>query len=61
VWEYLNPVDGNGSMKQGDPILRDARGHDMNAVFKIHRFAPDYPAFKGRDMTPIAESLVKAD
>ncbi|MBW1916001.1 MAG: aryl-sulfate sulfotransferase [Deltaproteobacteria bacterium] len=58
VWEYAAPFDGNGPLKQGDPVLLDVRGHQMNAVFKVHRYAPDYPAFKGRDMTP-GESLVR--
>ena len=52
VWEYICPFDGRGPLKQGDPIYLDPRGHQMNAVFKVRRYAPDYPAFKGRDMTP---------
>ena len=52
TWKYVCPVDGDGPMEQGDPIPLDHRGHAMNAVFKIHRYALDYPAFKGKDMTP---------
>jgi len=28
------------------------RGHLWNAVFKVHRYAPDYPGLAGRDLTP---------
>ena len=52
TWEYVSPVNGEAPMEQGDPIPIDHRGHAMNAVFKIHRYPPDYPAFKGKDMTP---------
>ena len=58
VWEYKCPVDGNGPMEQGESIVQDSRGHEMNAVFKINRFSPDYAAFKGRDMTPKLKTLV---
>jgi len=52
VWEYVCPVNGDAPMEQGDAIPIDHRGHAMNAVFKIHRYPVDYPAFSGRDMTP---------
>jgi len=52
VWEYVDPVLRTGLMKQGDPIPLDHRGHQLNAVFKVHRFAPDYPGLAGRDLTP---------
>jgi hypothetical protein len=58
VWEYIVPFDGAGPLKQGALIKRVSRGHQMNAVFKVARYSPDYPAFKGRDMSPIAESLM---
>ena len=61
VWEYACPVDGNGPMKQGAPLLKDGRGHQLNSVFKVHRYAPDYAAFKGRDMTPKLKTLVASD
>ena len=28
------------------------RGHLWNAVFKVHRYEPDYPGLAGRDLTP---------
>ena len=57
VWEYVNPITDK-PLKQGDPIPRDARSHPLNAVFKIHRYAPAFPAFKGKDMKPIKDSLI---
>jgi len=47
VWEYINPVIKSGPMKQGDPIPIQE-----NRVFKIHRYAPDYPGISGRELTP---------
>jgi hypothetical protein len=45
VWQYINPVNNNGSQKQGTTI-------NLNNVFKIQRYAPDYPGLAGRDLTP---------
>jgi hypothetical protein len=52
VWEYICPVDREGPMNQGDEPELDHRGHQYNAVFKIHRYPTDYPAFKGKDLIP---------
>jgi hypothetical protein len=54
VWEYICPVDANGPMYQGDsiPINPVRPDETMNSVFRIYRYAPDYPAFTGRDLTP---------
>lgn len=51
VWEYVNPVTGH-VLKQGETIPLDHRYHAQNALFKVHRYPVDYPAFKGQDMTP---------
>jgi hypothetical protein len=45
VWEYLNPVDFNG-------IQSSTEGMDRNYVFRTERFAPDFPGFAGRDLSP---------
>ena len=45
VWEYVNPAAGSGIIAQGE----FAGG---NAVFRAHRYAPDYPGLAGRDLTP---------
>jgi hypothetical protein len=39
-------------LAQGGLPGRDMRGHLWNAVFKIHRYAPDYPGLAGRDLSP---------
>ncbi len=45
VWLYINPVNADGPMFQGDPP-------QGNAAFWTQRYAPDFPGFDGRDMTP---------
>ena len=45
VWEYVCPVGSSGPEPQGnDP--------NTNSVFRAYRYAPDYPAFNGKDLTP---------
>lgn len=51
VWEYVNPVTGH-VLKQGDTVPLDHRYHAQNALFKVHRYPIDYPAFKGRNISP---------
>ena len=45
VWDYVNPAAGSFIVSQGDPI-------EVNRVFKVRRYPPDFPAFDGRDLTP---------
>ncbi len=52
VWQYINPMVHGGILAQGELPGKDVRGHLWNAVFKIHRYAPDYPGLAGRDLTP---------
>jgi hypothetical protein len=54
VEEIVLPMDTNGRyiLAQGEHPGKDMRGHLWNAVFKVHRYAPDYPGLKGRDLTP---------
>jgi hypothetical protein len=51
VWKYVNPVTLNGILTQGEciQVAGDAR---INRVFRILRYAPDYPGLAGRDLTP---------
>jgi hypothetical protein len=51
VWEYINPMAGPGGFEGGIPykILEDGQ---QNHVFTCHRYGPDYPGFKGKDLTP---------
>jgi hypothetical protein len=52
VWQYVNPVVRGGILAQGETPGKDVRGHLFNAVFKVERYAPDYPGLRGRDLTP---------
>jgi hypothetical protein len=54
VWQYVNPMVRGGILAQGESPGKDMRGHLWNAVFKVHRYAPDYPGLAGRDLTPKA-------
>jgi len=47
VWLYVNPVIGSGPMYYEDPIPGT-----QNWAFRVYRYAPDYPGFEGRDLTP---------
>lgn len=48
VWEYVIPVDGSGPVVQGT-----VPASGSNAAFRAPRYALDYPAFDGRDLTPL--------
>jgi len=52
IWQYINPVIASGPMTQGDSIPVSAQGTQENTVFRAYRYAPDYSAFDGRDLTP---------
>jgi hypothetical protein len=52
VWQYVNPMVRGGMLAQGELPGKDMRGHLWNAVFKVHRYAPDHPGLAGRDLTP---------
>ena len=52
VWQYVNPMVRGGILAQGELPGKDMRGHLWNAVFKVHRYAPDYPGLAGRDLSP---------
>ena len=47
VWKYLNPVEADGPLTQGDQAESAGR-----SVFRATRYAPDYPGLAGRDLTP---------
>ena len=50
IWKYINPVTATGPLNQGDAIPGGPGGGNM--VFKIRRYAADYPGLSGRDLTP---------
>jgi formylglycine-generating enzyme required for sulfatase activity len=52
VWQYVNPMVRGGILAQGELPGKDLRGHLFNAVFKIHRYGKEYPAFLGKNLTP---------
>jgi formylglycine-generating enzyme required for sulfatase activity len=54
VWKYINPTTNTGPVTQGDTLPHDPTHPDetMNSVFRVYRYAPGYPAFTGRDLTP---------
>ena len=45
VWRYVNPVNGQGPVTQGDPPGK-------NGVFNCSRYTADYPGLKDKDLTP---------
>lgn len=46
VWKYINPINRNGSSTSQGGTIR------YNDTFRATRYAPDYPAFEGRDLSP---------
>ncbi len=45
-WTYVSPVVFGGPVNQGDTP------NGQNTVFRTYRYAPNYEAFIGRDLTP---------
>jgi hypothetical protein len=45
VWEYFTAYNQFGAINQGDAPF-------ANSTFRAYRYAPNHPAFDGRDMTP---------
>ena len=54
VWKYVNPVVRTGALGATDTIPEDTAkaGQYLNEVFKVQRYAPDFPGLVGRDLTP---------
>lgn len=48
VWKYVSPVGINGIVTQGQTPMN-------SNTFKISRFAPDHPAFVGRNLVPMGK------
>lgn len=44
-WEYINPVINSGPVSQGTNA-------NQNSTFRCYRYAPDFPGFIGKDLTP---------
>jgi len=45
VWEYLSPITLGNAMRQGEQSYR-------NEVFRCQGYAPDFPGFAGKNLTP---------
>ena len=54
VWKYVNPVVQAGPLLQGQSPGIDVqnKNESLNAVFNVRKYAPDFAAFTGKDMTP---------
>jgi outer membrane protein assembly factor BamB len=48
VWEYINPVIGKSTTNR----IEDGSEKGRNGVFRAHRYGPDYPGLKGRELKP---------
>jgi len=46
VWQYINPQDGTGN------IFNQGETATGNRTFRATKYAIDYPAFSGKDLTP---------
>jgi len=49
VWKYINPIINSGPLSQGTAIASGQNGW-VNATFRCTRYAPNYPAFLGRNL-----------
>ena len=52
VWQYVSPVVQGSILTQGQVSGLDPTNENLDAVFKVARYAPDYPGLAGRDLTP---------
>ena len=57
VWQYVNPVNVTTVLAQGD-LMPLRRRHDRgriiwaNMLFRVRKYAPDYPGLQALDLTP---------
>ncbi|MCP4148232.1 MAG: hypothetical protein GY757_10830, partial [bacterium] len=51
VWKYVNPVVRGGVLAKGEQPGNDHRGHYLNAVFKVRRYATNYPGLRHKKLT----------
>ena len=47
VWEYINPF-----FTKGRPQGGGSAPESNNSLFRAHRYGPDYPGLKGRELDP---------
>ena len=48
VWQYKNPVANAGPLTQGTTLS----ALNTLSVFRVHRYAPDYPGLADKDLSP---------
>ncbi len=51
VWEYINPVTSKGVSNQ----IEDLSMMTGNGMFRAHRYGPDYPGLKGKELKPTTQ------
>ena len=51
-WKYAAPVGQGGPLNYDEVPTRDPKGHSITAIFKTHRYSPDFPGLVGKDLTP---------
>ncbi len=47
VWEYINPMFAPSGQVAGGTVTGQA-----NSIFRAHRYGPDHPALRGKDLDP---------
>ena len=56
MWRYLSPVVEGGPLQQGAPMPTSVRPDGVrvyeNRLFRVYRYAPDYPGLQGLELTP---------
>jgi hypothetical protein len=64
VWEYVNPIKGEGDRLRKLEKWRKGPPPGENLIFRAYKYSPDYPAFSGKDLSPkrllkdVAEEVV---
>lgn len=52
VWEYISPVGDRTNGEYGIyRIMSSVTGGHFNSVFRCHRYGPEYPGLKGKDLS----------
>ena len=55
VWKYVSPLDGIMALAQGDLMQIVRRRNRLvwaNMLFRVRKYAPDYPGLEGLDLAP---------
>ncbi|HSR88588.1 MAG TPA: hypothetical protein VLL07_06500, partial [Pontiella sp.] len=52
VWEYINPIFPTGPQLARLEAWNTLPPEARNSLFRAYKYAPDYPAFSGKDLSP---------